>query len=189
MRPLCIDLFCGLVSRQTEFFLRADPAVQQLVTGRAKHPDHVRLAVLHLAPRAVPTVLRAVREFNNPTLATRLASGWNRREATTNARHDARVLERPARVVGALAFRVPALERPTLLLRGLTRATLRAVAAITRRWRDIEVFAADPAVSACPRDVGLLVPSQPADARLTPIRAVTLIRSLRREAFATAQTE
>lgn len=71
MKPLAIDLFCGLF--QAEFLLGAYASVEQLVARRAKYPDHMPLRVTGQPPCAVTLKLWAMRDFENAGFAARLA--------------------------------------------------------------------------------------------------------------------
>lgn len=45
MKPLAIDLFCGLF--QAKLVRRGYAIIQQFMAGRAQHPKHVALRVFH----------------------------------------------------------------------------------------------------------------------------------------------
>jgi hypothetical protein len=71
MKPLAIDLFCGL--SQPEFFLRANVTIKKLVAGRTQNPDHVRLRVGDEPPCALTPMRRSMGYLKNASLAAGLA--------------------------------------------------------------------------------------------------------------------
>lgn len=188
-KPLCIDLYCGLDLREPEFCLRADPAIKQFVAGGAENPNHVGFGVLDFTARPVASVLWAVSEFDNPSLSARLAGARQGRKPPTEPRDYAGVLERSARIVVGLGLRVLPVERAALLSRCLASALIGAIAPIARRWRDVEMRPAHPAIPASPRDVRLFAAPEPTNARLASEGAVTLVRSLGDEALAATLTK
>jgi hypothetical protein len=75
MKPLAIDLFCGL--DQPEFGLRADASVKKLVAGRTENPDHVPLCVGSQTPCAVSLELWLVCYFEDARFTTGLTGPWH----------------------------------------------------------------------------------------------------------------
>lgn len=179
MKPLCIDLFCGLgLLVEPELFRRADAFVEQLVTGGAKNPDHVRAAVLHFPTLAIASEFRTVREFNNSAFTAGLASAWNFRVTATESNNQASVFEFPTRIVNLLHSWVFAVKRAALFTTGLLSTLTGAVAAVCGRRRYVEMPSAYPAVSTRFGDIGLFMASDSSYPRLAAIRAVALIRAL-----------
>jgi hypothetical protein len=161
-RPLSIDLFCGL--SQAEFFLAANPFVEQLVAGWAKHPKHVPLHIRYRAPGSVSLVLRSMSELNDPRLATRFARSWQIWKPAAHPRND-RILALPLGLVkGAALFVFSARPYLAQLARGFNRTFSRAISLIGAWRNDREVCAASAAQSALLSRSLMLVSAHPASA-------------------------
>src|SRR5882672_5072120 len=96
MKPLAIDLFCGL--RQPEGSPRANPAIKQFVAGGAEYPNHVTLGVGNDAPCAVSLVLRLVRHLKNAIFSAGFAGRGKVRAAPPKPANHA-VLKWASRIV------------------------------------------------------------------------------------------
>jgi hypothetical protein len=180
--PLAIDLFCGLGLGQAEFGLGANSPVEEFVTCRTKDPNHVRSGVFHLAKRAIAPVLWPVGEFHDPRFSARLTRGWKVGVFPTQPYDDTGILELPSAVVDLLNLRVLPMEGSSRLLRGLSRAVVRAIASIAVRRNDLEVLPADAAVSSGLGFIRLFIPPKSASASLTSDRTVSLVGAFSREA-------
>lgn len=176
-------------SRQAKFSLSADATVKQFVARRAENPNHVRFAVLHFSPYTVPAVLRTMGQFNDARFPARLASDRQQRELATYPSHYAAVSCWSPLVVDATDSRVPSMESSALLSGCDLGASVRAVTPITSRRGDLKMLPTYPTVATCARDVRLFSASQPSNSRLTPERAVTLIRALGSELYPATLTE
>jgi hypothetical protein len=75
MKPLAIDLFCGL--SKPKFLGRTYVAIKKLVAGWAQNPDHMTLRIRGQTPRAVPFELWLVCYLKNARFTTRLAGSWH----------------------------------------------------------------------------------------------------------------
>ena len=75
MKPLAIDLFCGLF--QAEFLLRADAAIKKLVACGAKNPNHVGLSITGQSPSAIPFKFWSVSDFEDAFLSARFTCFWH----------------------------------------------------------------------------------------------------------------
>jgi hypothetical protein len=180
VKPLAIDLFCGL--GQFEFCGSADTAVKQLVARRAEHPEHVRLAVLHLAPHTISSMLWTVGQFDDSSLTARLTRSWKIRKLAPNSRYNSGIPVWSSLIVDALDTWVLAVKRTPLFSRCDLGASVRTITTVARRRRYVEMLPAYPAVSARPSDVRLLAAPQPSDASLATERTVTFVRALSCEA-------
>ena len=180
MKPLAIDLYCGLRLGlcQPEFRGRANAAIQEFMTGRTEHPDHVRLAVLHLAPHAVSSVFRFVGQFKDSRFAAGLTRARQFWVFAAHSRHDPGIFEHPSGVVNLLDTGIVTPERAVLLPRRFRRAFIRAVAAITVWINDWEMLSADATVSSAASDITLFSPSETTSTPLTFDRTVALIWAL-----------
>lgn len=98
MKPLAIDLFCGL-RRQAQLLGRANLLVEQLVAGGAENPNHVALQVGNNPPSAIALVLRFVRDLHDTGLAARLTRSRHIRtpppESTENSVLAAKIAKIP----------------------------------------------------------------------------------------------
>lgn len=177
--PLAIDLYCGLL--QAEFRWRANSFVQQLMARRAKHPNHVPLAIGHYAPAPLSLKARFMREFNNARLATGLACGWQIWMLSTHAGDNATVFVRTTRVVDLLDAWILSMKRAALNLGRFGRATIGAIPLIAVRGRDVKVLSANSTIPPRLRFVRLFATSQTALARLATKRAIAFVRALRFE--------
>lgn len=154
MRPLAIDLFCGL--RKPEFGCREDALIEQAVACRTKNPEHVRATVLHLSPYSASAMFGAMRQFNDSVFAARLTRSGQLRKLPSDSRDDTRVLELTAGVVGLLRRWVAAMKRSALFSGCLLRACVGAIPAIAVRPLDGEVLRANTARLSILRFVRLL---------------------------------
>lgn len=189
MKPLVIDLFCGLGLSQPKFCLGAYSSVQKFMACRAENPDHVRLSVLHLPPNSIPAVVWLVREFNNSAFTARLARSRQIGVFAAQSNNYARVLELAPAIIDLLNGWVLPVKGATLLFSCLLRASIRAIAAIAIGLDDCKMRSTNTAVSSAARDIGLFAPTKPSSARLTFKRTVTLIGAFRTELHTTGTTE
>lgn len=181
MKPLAIDLFCGLL--QAKRLLAANAVVQKLVACRAKNPEHVPLRVGHEAVCPAPLEAWLVGDLYNSAFAARLTCRRQIRVLSTKAR-ETRVPVRSPRVVSSLRFRMTAMKHPSLSPRSFARAILRAVSPISVGWCDGEVLATACTVSPRSRDVALLTSAPATGASLAWRGAIELVRPLSDELFA-----
>lgn len=176
MKPLAIDLYCGLVLK-AEFLWRTNAFVQKLVARRAQNPDHVSLAIRHQAPTAFALEARAMRNLDNAGLAASLATFWKVWILSSKACRY-RVFVWPTRVIDLLDPWILAMESTALNFCRLCRASVRAIALIAVRRRDVEMLSAYAAITPKFSDIRLFASTQTALARLATVRAVTLVRAL-----------
>ena len=178
MAPLAIDLCCGLVLIQAEFYLGGDAAIQQFVTRRAENPYHMGLTVLHLSPYAVSSMLWSMCQLKDSRFSARLTGAGQFRVFAAHTSNDPGIPECAPRVIHLLYFWVLAVKSSSLFLRRHCRAFIRAVTTIAVRRDDREMLAANPAISATASYISLFVPTQTSSPRLTFERTVTLVRTL-----------
>lgn len=181
MKPVVIDLFCGLVLRKSHLILRANAAIQKLVACRAQHPNHVRFGVFHFSIRAISPMFWTMGQLDHPAFSAGLASGRQIRVLATHSDNDAGVLVLPAPVVDLLGCRIFPVKGTALLFRCLTGAVVRAVAAIAVWLNYGEMLPTYAAVSSTTGDIGLLVPPQATGTSLAFGGTVALIWPLGRE--------
>lgn len=146
MKPLAIDLFCGL--SEPQLLGAAYAAVEQFVARWAKDPHHVTLRVGRQPPSAVALELRFVRDLQNALLSARFARLrhlWIAPRQTI----ERRVFARTLRLVLGAPLRVFA-PRPDLAKAPRRRrcAICRAVPSIAARRHDFKVGAAPQAFAA-----------------------------------------
>lgn len=144
--PLAIDLFCGL-SRKPQFVRRANPPVEQLVTGWAENPDHLTQAVGHQPPSPIAFMPRAMRNLQHPAFATGFAASREIGIFTAQT-FDRTILVGAARIVDLLNIRLSLVESAALFLGRMCGAWRRAVSLIAVRRRNAEMLATDTAISA-----------------------------------------
>lgn len=173
-KPLAIDLFCGLF--QAELFRSGYTFVQNLVASWAKNPYHVSLAIGHQPPAPVTLETWAMRNLNNASLTAYLAGGREVWIFSSEA-HGNGVSVWPARVIDLLNSGVLAMEGAALNFRSFGCATVRAVALVAIRRRDIKMLSAYSAITAKLCHIGLFAPTQTPLPLLTTVRAVTLVRT------------
>ena len=182
MKPLAIDLFCGLF--QSELFPAANATVKKLVARRTEKPDHMALRVGHDAPSPIPLELWLVRYLKDAIFATGFA-GHRQIGASPPKSVDDRVLEGSARVIDLLDMRLAAMKFAALLPSGLARALFRAIATVGAGRHNLEMLRAAETVAAGCRHVELLFAPYAPSTRLAFHRAIELVGTLRREATAT----
>lgn len=175
VKPLAIDLFCGLASGQAEFGLCTDSAIQQLVACRAEYPDHEWLGVFHFPVGTVSSVFWSVGKLKDSCLAAGLTSFRQVREFAPQSDNNARVLKLSSRIVDPLNSRIFSVERASLFFGRLSRTVLGTVASITVRRNDLKMLAAYFAIAPSAGDIGLFVPPKTTRAGLTLERAVALV--------------
>lgn len=176
MKPVAIDLFCGL-GRKPQLGWRANALVQELVTGRTEYPNHLAATVGHQAPGTVALVPRPMRNLQDARLSASLAGSRKVRIlATEPLLRSVRV--RTARVVDFLDAGFAFVKSAALCLRALGRACGGAIALVAIGRRDAEVFAAHTTVATGGSYVVLLATSAPTNARLTFRGAVEFVRAL-----------
>jgi hypothetical protein len=175
VKPLAIDLFCGLGSGQPEFRLRADFLVEELVTRRTENPNHVGLRVFHFPECALSSVLWAVGEFNDSALAAGLASLGKVRIFTTHSNDNTGVLVFASAVVDLLDRWILAVEGSPRFFSRLPRAIIRAVTSIAVGPIDLKVLPADAAILSVASLVGLLKSPKSSCAGLTSERTVAFV--------------
>lgn len=174
--PLAIDLYCGLA--QSKFCRRAYLLVEQLVTRRAKYPNHMALAVGHHPPSTVAFMSGTMRDLKHPSFATSLAGLWKIRIFAAQSLKRTVPIWTP-RIVNFLDAGLPFVKCLALHFRGCRGAIGRAIALIAVWRRYVEARTAYPAITSGYRNVGLL-PSPPTSrACLTSERAIAFIRPLR----------
>lgn len=172
-----IDLFCGL--RQTKFCRRADLPVEQLVTCRAKNPDHMPLHVCDSAPRTISLEIRLMCDLYNASLAASLARRRQVWISTPNAADDT--------VLASLCF----IDRTTFLVlaagphapkfaRRFDRTSDRAVPLIGAGRNNLKARSA-PTQSALLCRALVFVATNAASALCAIIAAPFFVRTLRRE--------
>lgn len=179
MKPLAIDLFCGLASK-SELRGRADTFVQQLVTGRAKNPDHMPLAVRHDAPASLALKARTMCDLYDTGLAARFA-GRRKVWILAPQTRGHYITIGTTRVVDLLCAGILSMKSAALNLRRFSGARIRAVTLIAVRRRYVEVLSAYAAIASRFRDVGLLASAQAALPCLALSRAIAFVRALRFE--------
>lgn len=123
MRPICYDFFCGLASGEPEVRSRADSFIQKTVTSRAKNPNHVALAILHLPTSIHAPELRTMRDLNHPRLAARFTRFREVRVLPVKALNNSST-ECATRIIDRLNLRVAMMKCKSLSLSGLLRAAL-----------------------------------------------------------------
>jgi hypothetical protein len=175
MKPLCIDLFCGLVLRQPKLLYREYSAIKQLVARRTQNPNHVRLRVFHLAPHAISTVFRLMRQLDNSILSAGLTGFWQVWEFASQAGNHARIFERSSCVINCLGTRILPVKRAPLHLRRLSSAILGAVASVTIWRRNLEVRATYTAIPSIASNICLFAASFPSGTCLASQGAVLLV--------------
>ena len=174
MKPLAIDLYCGLESGEMKVFRRADATIKKLVASRAKNPDHMGFGVRHNPPRAISLVPWLMCYFKYPTFPAGLARYREIRIFSPQAPNH-RVLEGPACIVQFRFFWMSAHPQFSEIASRIPAAIFRAISLIGAWRRDIEVVAALGAVPSGFSDVALLTPSAASNAGLATIGAVSLI--------------
>lgn len=186
MKPLAIDLFCGLF--QAKFFGRGNAFVQQFVTSGTENPEHVTLRISDASPCPISPEVRLVRYFHNPTFAARFTGVRNVLVAPPKAIEDrvCAITRLALLLVKRAAFLIlPASPETAKLSRSPSRTYIRAIALIGIRWRDGKVRAASLAVTPrfC-RSFVFFTPDSPSPLSAV-IAAPFFVWSYRRERFAT----
>jgi hypothetical protein len=139
VKPLAIDLFCGLDLFQAKFFWCANALVDQFMASGAKNPDHMWLGVLHLSPRTVALEFRTVGQFQYPTLSAGLARLREFWMFPSDPCHNSRIFVRAARIVNRKYLWVSLVEVISAGFSALYSAALRAVSAIAVRGLNLKV--------------------------------------------------
>jgi hypothetical protein len=176
MKPLAVDLFCGL-RREPQLHGRANALVQQLVARRAENPDHFALTVRHQPPSPISFMAGPVGDFEHPRLTACLARCRQIGVLAAQALQRS-VFVGPTRIVDLLHARLAFMERPPLRLGRLCGARRGAVALVAAGWRDVEVRSADAAVSPGRGHIALLSTPAPANPALAAWGAIKFIRAL-----------
>jgi hypothetical protein len=135
MKPLAIDLYCGVC--QAKFSLRANASVQEFVTGGAQYPEHARLRISNDAPRTISLELWTVGDLKNAPLSTGLA---RLRQIAAPARQAIEhcVPERSVSIVERLLSWMAAHPNPAVIARGLAGAIVRTISAVRAGGPDDE---------------------------------------------------
>lgn len=185
MKPLCIDLFCGLLKSQ--FFRRADPLVQQFMASWAQNPDHVGFSVLHFPPCPIAGEFGPMGELQHAALTTRLARLREFRVLPSDPDNDPGIPVGAAGIVNREYLRVSLVEVISAVLGSLNSAYLRAVSAVAVWWLDLKVSPAYLAWLSVFSGAVLFTPAKPPLSRLAPERAILLINPACNE-FSVART-
>ena len=174
---LCIDLYCGLVSRQPQLARGANSFVYKFVASGAKNPNHVPLTVLHLPASVHASKLGAMGNLNNAGFSASLASFRQIRIFSIEAFHDSST-SRAARIVDALNGRLAMMKGSSLAFPSLLSAFFRAIPAIGCREHDLEMSTAYQAIPTRLGNVKLLTSAQTSSSAGAFWRAVLFVWSL-----------
>lgn len=175
MRPLAIDLYCGLPEAQ--LFSGADAAIKKLVAGGAQYPNHVTLSVGRQPPRAVAFERRLVRYLQNAIFAARFAGGRHFGISTLQSVQCGILVGTGGLILGA-SFRIFP-PRPSLsqFARGRSGAFNGAVATVAVRRLYLKVRSAPTAIASRFRRAFVLLSSDASRARGAIGRAPFFVRS------------
>jgi hypothetical protein len=158
MRPLAIDLYCGLDLSEAEFLLRAYAAIKQLVTGRTKNPDHMRLRIGGESPSTITFVRRAMSDLQYPSLSARL-TGTRHIRPSPREPVERHVLEISLLLIERATLLVFACRpKAAKLARRLVGASRRAISLVRVGRRDVKVLAAFFAIASVLRRALVFVP-------------------------------
>lgn len=155
MKPLAIDLFCGLL--QAQFVLRTDAAVEKLVAGRTKNPDHMRLSVRSKSPSSIALMRWPVCNLKNTIFTARLTRTRHFGPSTRKS-VKCHIFEVSFLFVEWAAFLVFAC-RPNApkFARSLIGAFHRTISLVRVGWNNIKMFAAFSAIPAILRRTFMLI--------------------------------
>lgn len=186
MKPLAIDLFCGL--SEPELCWGANMLVDKFVTRRTKNPDHVALAIRHEAPCAIAFEPGLMCDFNYSVFTTCFARRWKIWIAPLQSFQSNISIGTPGIIFTLLAWFL-LMKRLPLCFSGTRGACLRAIALVTVRRLNAEVRAADTAITTILRNIGLFATAQSSSAALASGRAITFIRTFGLKCLGTFDAE
>ena len=186
IKPLAIDLFCG--SLQAKFFLRANVAIKELMTGRAENPDHMSLCVGNEFPRAVSLELRFVGDLKDSVLAGSVEGCREVRASAPETPKDG-ILKRAPGIVYLAHARMAARKLSSVGSRRLFGALSGTVPRVRAGWRDLEMCSAGKAFSSRLNNIHLLPAPPPTSARGAWLRTISLVWSDRPKLNSTVYTK
>lgn len=181
MKPVAIDLFCGL--SKPELLDAANATIKKLVASGAQNPNHVPLRVGHQPPRSITLVLWLMRHFKNAAFSARLASCRQVGAPPSKSRQH-RVAIRTARVVRFLLFWISSVEHAAKIACSLLGTFFRAITAVGCGWDDCKVSATAAAICSAFRNVRLFATPASSDALRALVRAIESVWPDSRKTFA-----
>lgn len=186
-KPLMVDLYCGLL--QTQLFRSANALVDQFMASGTQNPDHVRFSVFHLSPRPITCEFRPVRQFQNPTLTTRLTRLRKIGIFSSDPDDHSGILVWTAGIVNRKDFWVSLVKLIPAVFCALYSTILRAVSAVTIRWFYVEMSRANFTEPPAHCRSILFSPAKPSFSGLASERAIFFINPACDELGATRAAE
>ncbi len=185
MKPIAIDLFCGLGLFQPEFINRANFTIKKFMACWTKNPNHVTLHISSSSPSTIAFMVWAMRNFQDAFFSTGFArSGYIGTSALES-------IDRCVFIFPFLFIQWPALlifspsPNAAKFPRGLASTFHRAISLICIRRHYSEVLSALPAICAIFRSAFVLISSNSPSALRAVITAPFSICAPRRKLYAT----